>query len=96
MFHMEGDVDLAKLWKRPQLRIYLDMELSFQIRLGMNGLPQILIANTLCLRDGHSMVGHRFGSSPINPGVFNSSVPQHAEHVESSWAHGPLVGMSFG
>ena len=80
--HMfQGDVDLAKLWKQPQLRIYLDMQLSFQIHLGMNGLPQILIANTLCLRDGHSMVDRRFGSSPINPGVFNTSVPQHAQHV---------------
>ena len=31
--------------------------------------------------------------SPINPGVFNSPIPQRTQHVESWWAHGPLVGM---
>ena len=37
---------------QPQVRIHLDMKLSCQIRQGMNGSPQILIANTP--RDGHS------------------------------------------
>ena len=31
--------------------------------------------------------------SPINPGVFNSPIPQRTQHVESWRAHGPLVGM---
>ncbi len=38
----------------------------------------------------------QFGSSPIKPGIFNSPVPQHTQHVESSWAQGPLVGMCHG
>ena len=38
----------------------------------------------------------RFGSSPINTGVFNSPAPLHTQHVESSWAHGPLVCMCHG
>ena len=42
------------------------------------------------------ITNNRFGSSPINPGVFNSPAPLHTQHVESSWAHGPLVGMCHG
>ena len=60
-----------------------------RLRFWSQTLPEMAI-------HGHSMVGRQFGSSPINAGVFNSSVPQHMQHVESSWAHRPWVGMSFG